>query len=210
VLEPEDFIPVAEETGQIHTLGRLVLREACRQLALWHRTHPHLTMAVNISRRQLLDTGFGEEVRQALADHRLNADALRLEITETDAAADPMAVRRALESIYALIGVRAHLDDFGTGASSFTFLRGVPGDALKVDRSFVLAMTADEGAYEIVQAITGLAHNLGMEVVAEGVEEESQVRVLGKLGCEYLQGFLLGRPMGPDAAGAALRSRAPA
>jgi diguanylate cyclase (GGDEF)-like protein/PAS domain S-box-containing protein len=206
-LEPEDFIPVAEETGLIHTLGRLVLREACRQLALWHRTQPQLTMAVNISRRQLLDAGFGDEVRRALADHGLHPDALRLEITETDAAADPTAVRRALESIYALIGVRSHLDDFGTGASSFTFLRGFPGDALKIDRSFVLAMPADEGAYEIVQAITGLAHNLGMEVVAEGVEEQSQVRILRTLGCEYLQGFLLGRPMGPDDASAALRTR---
>jgi diguanylate cyclase (GGDEF)-like protein/PAS domain S-box-containing protein len=194
-LNPDQFIPVAEETGLIHTLGRLVLREACRQIAIWRRHRPQLTMAVNISRRQLLDQGFGAEVRAALTDHDLPAHALRLEITETEAAADPMAVRRALESIYALVGVRAHLDDFGTGSSSLTFLRGFPGDVLKIDRSFVLAMPADEGAFQIVQAITGLAHNLGMQIVAEGVEEEAQAEMLRALGCEFQQGFLHGRPM---------------
>ena len=199
-LGPDEFIPVAEETGLIHTLGRLVLREACRQLALWRHRRPHLTMAVNISRRQLLDCEFGEEVQRALRDHRLPPEALRLEITETEAAADPVAVRRALEALYGLVGVRAHLDDFGTGASSLTFLRGFPGDALKIDRSFVLALGSDEGAFQIVRAIIGLAHNLGMEVVAEGVEEESQADVLRRLGCEYLQGFLLGRPMPPEGA----------
>ena len=210
VLTPDEFIPVAEETGLIHTLGRLVLDEACLKVALWRRRMPHLTMAVNISRRQLLDQSFPEEVRRALREHGLPADALRLEITETDAAADPMAVRRALETLYELVGVRAHLDDFGTGASSLTFLRGFPGDALKIDRSFVHAMATDEGAFQIVQAIAGLAHNLGMEIVAEGVEEEGQAAQLRTLGCEYLQGFLLGRPMPPELAAQAVTPRAAA
>jgi diguanylate cyclase (GGDEF)-like protein len=203
-LTPDEFIPVAEETGLIHMLGRLVLREACAKAAEWRRRVPLLTMAVNISRRQLLDQSFPEEVRRALHDHRLPPDALRLEITETEAAADPLAVRRALETLYELVGVRAHLDDFGTGASSLTFLRGFPGDALKIDRSFVHAMGSDEGAFQIVQAIAGLAHNLGMEIVAEGVEESAQAETLRTLGCEYLQGFLLGRPMPPDRASEAL------
>ena len=203
-LTPDEFIPVAEETGLIHTLGRLVLREACAQVEQWRRRAPDLTMAVNISRRQLLDQGFPEDVRRALRDHGLPADALRLEITETDAAADPLAVRRALETLYELVGVRAHLDDFGTGASSLTFLRGFPGDALKIDRTFVHAMGTDEGAFQIVQAIAGLAHNLGMEIVAEGVEEEGQAALLRTLGCEYLQGFLLGVPMPPERAARAL------
>ena len=208
-MKPDRFIPVAEETGLIHMLGRLVLREACRQLAIWRHGHPELTMAVNISRRQLLDQSFGDEVRRALADHGLPPESLRLEITETEAAADPTAVRRALESIYALVGVRAHLDDFGTGSSSLTFLRGFPGDVLKIDRSFVLAMPADEGAYQIVQAICGLAHNLGMQIVAEGVEDEGQATTLRALGCEFQQGYLHGRPMPPDQASASLvRSRA--
>ena len=195
VIGPELFIPIAEETGLIHPLGRLVLREACRQLTIWRRRDPSLTMSVNISGRQLLDALYVHEVAEALADHDLSPDALRLEITETEAAADPEAVRQALQAIHERLGVRAHLDDFGTGASSLTFLRGFPGDALKIDRSFVLAMHNDEGAFQIVKAILGLAHNLGMKVIAEGVETHSQLHVLRGLGCELVQGFLLAEPL---------------
>jgi diguanylate cyclase (GGDEF)-like protein/PAS domain S-box-containing protein len=206
VLSPEQFIPIAEETGLIYGLGRIVLREACRQLVEWRREHPMLglTMSVNISGRQLLDPAFAEDVARALADTGADPSAVRVEITETEAAADPLAVQGALQALYESAGVRAHLDDFGTGTSSLTFLRGFPGDALKIDRSFVLAMHDDEGAFQIVQAIIGLAHNLGMEVVAEGVETEAQLDVLRNLGCEYLQGFLLGRPVPADRAAALL------
>jgi EAL domain-containing protein (putative c-di-GMP-specific phosphodiesterase class I) len=153
-------------------------------------------MSVNLSGRQLLDPTFADEVAAALADHDLDPGALRLEITESEAAADPVAVCAALETLHRRIGVRARLDDFGTGASSLTFLRGFPGDALKIDRSFVAAMSTDEGAFQIVTAIVGLAHNLGIEVVAEGVETQDQLALLRRLGSEYLQGFLIGRPMG--------------
>jgi diguanylate cyclase (GGDEF)-like protein/PAS domain S-box-containing protein len=196
-LQPDRFIPIAEETGLIHPLGRVVLREACRQLKAWRScTSAPLTMSVNLSGRQLLDPTFADEVAAALADHDLDPGALRLEITESEAAADPVAVCAALETLHRRIGVRARLDDFGTGASSLTFLRGFPGDALKIDRSFVAAMSTDEGAFQIVTAIVGLAHNLGIEVVAEGVETQDQLALLRRLGSEYLQGFLIGRPMG--------------
>jgi EAL domain-containing protein (putative c-di-GMP-specific phosphodiesterase class I) len=207
-LQPDSFIPIAEETGLIHPLGRLVLREACRQLGEWRGRSPtDLTMSVNLSGRQLLDVEFAGEVSAALADHGLRPEALRLEITESEAAADPAAACSALEMLYRRIGVRARLDDFGTGASSLTFLRGFPGDALKIDRSFVAEMATDEGAFQIVTAIVGLAHNLGIEVVAEGVETEVQLMLLRDLGCEFVQGFLIGRPL--EAAAAELRLERP-
>ncbi len=155
-MAPDEFIPVAEETGMIATLGELVLREACRQLAEWRQGNPHagsLTMAVNISGRQLLEPTVAEHVRSALSDHGIEPEALRLEITETAASSDSGAVHAALERLYADTGVRAHLDDFGTGAASLTVLRGFPGDALKIDRSFVDSMGTDPGAFQIVRAV---------------------------------------------------------
>jgi diguanylate cyclase (GGDEF)-like protein/PAS domain S-box-containing protein len=203
-MTPDEFIPVAEETGMISSLGRLVLREACRQLQEWRRREDgaaHLTMAVNISGRQLLEPSFAGHVRAALQDHDIEPDALRLEITETAASADAVAVRDALEQLFADTGVRAHLDDFGTGAASLTVLRGFPGDALKIDRSFVDSMSTDPGALQIVRAVVSLAHELGMSVVAEGVETDWQLELLRELQCEYAQGFLLARPLDPIAAG---------
>ncbi len=203
-MTPDEFIPVAEETGMISSLGRLVLREACRQLQEWRRTDPTasgLTMNVNISGRQLQEPAFAGQVLAALADHGIEPDALRLEITETAASADVATVRAALEQLYADTGVRAHLDDFGTGAASLTVLRGFPGDALKIDRSFVDSMSTDPGAHQIVRAVVGLAHELGMSVVAEGVETEWQMAALRDLDCEFAQGYLLARPLDPVAAG---------
>jgi diguanylate cyclase (GGDEF)-like protein/PAS domain S-box-containing protein len=204
-LTPDQFIPVAEETGLIGTLGRLVLREACRQLGVWRRGGAsELTMAVNISGRQLLEPAFADEVETALRDFGLDPAALHLEITETAAAADADAVHGALSRLYERTGVRAHLDDFGTGTASLTVLRGFPGDALKIDRSFVLSMGTDEGAFQIVRAVVELAHELGMSVVAEGVERQWQLDLLRELKCEYCQGFLLAKPLDAAAAGALL------
>ena len=203
-MTPDEFIPVAEETGMISVLGRLVLREACRQLGEWRRGDPsarELTMSVNISGRQLLEPAFAGQVIAALSDHGLQADCLRLEITETAASADAEAVQHALSQLFTDTGVRAHLDDFGTGAASLTVLRGFPGDALKIDRSFVDSMGTDAGAMQIVRAVVGLAHDLGMSVVAEGVETDQQLSTLRDLDCEFCQGFLLARPLDPAAAG---------
>ncbi len=203
-MTPDEFIPVAEETGMISSLGRLVLREACRQLQEWRRDDPSasgLTMNVNISGRQLQEPAFAAQVIAALADHGIEAEALRLEITETAASADVATVRSALQQLYTDTGVRAHLDDFGTGAASLTVLRGFPGDALKIDRSFVDSMGSDPGALQIVRAVVGLAHELGMSVVAEGVETEGQLSALRDLDCEFAQGYLLARPLDALAAG---------
>jgi EAL domain-containing protein (putative c-di-GMP-specific phosphodiesterase class I) len=199
VLGPDLFIPVAEETGLIRPLGRSVLREACRQLSAWREAGigSGLTMAVNISRLQLIEPGFLDEVRSALADFQLEADDLRLEITETEATIDADATHVALEAIHQVAGVRIHLDDFGTGASSLTFLRGFPGDALKIDRSFVEALAHDTGALQIIKAIVDLARNLNMSVVAEGVESQEQLGTLRELGCEFAQGFLFATPLSP-------------
>ena len=173
MLRPDQFIPVAEETGLIGSLGRLVLREACRQLAAWRRGRRAATlrMNVNISGRQLLDPGFlGEVDRGDRATTTCRPTRCGSRSPRREAAADYAAVGTALATLLEQTGVRAHLDDFGTGTSSLTFLRRFPGDALKIDRSFVQAMGNDEGAFQIVKAILALAHNMGMEVVAEGVE----------------------------------------
>ncbi|MEA2170678.1 MAG: hypothetical protein QOF76_3978 [Solirubrobacteraceae bacterium] len=206
LMMPDAFIPVAEETGMIATLGRLVLREACRQLAEWQQRPggQGLFVSVNISGRQLLEPGFVAEVEAALDDAGILPAALRLEVTETTASTDTEAVRLALERMFRLTGVQAYLDDFGVGTASLTALREFPGDALKIDRSFVLAMSTDPGAFHIVKAVVALAHELGMAVVAEGVESQSQLDLLRSLDCEYCQGYLLARPLSPAAAGTLL------
>jgi diguanylate cyclase (GGDEF)-like protein/PAS domain S-box-containing protein len=208
LLAPDLFIPIAEETGLVRVLGREVLHTACAQLVQWRAALPGepIRMSVNISRVQLLETHFVDEVRAALTEHGLDPDALRLEVTETDAAADAESARLTLQDVHGTAGVQTHLDDFGTGASSLTFLRGFPGDALKIDRSFIFAMSSDEGAFQIVKAILGLAHNLGMSVVAEGVEHEEHRDALIELGCEFGQGYLFDRPLEADAAFARLQA----
>lgn len=198
VVPPDRFVPVAEEIGLISQLGRRVLHEACRQLGRWRADAPEITMAVNVSGRQLLEPGFAAEVEAALQANGLPPDALRLELTETAAADDQFAVSRALEELLRRTGVRAHLDDFGTGTSSLTFLHDFPGDALKIDRSFVFAMADDHGASQIVRAICSLARELGIDVVAEGVETTWQLEMLREFECDYAQGFLLARPLAPD------------
>ena len=208
LLAPDLFIPIAEETGLIRALGRQVLSRACGQVAEWRAElgGDAPQMSVNISRVQLLEPALVDEIRAALDAHGLPAEILRLEVTENDVAADAEAARRTLQAVHDSAGVKTHLDDFGTGASSLTFLRGFPGDALKIDRAFILAMFEDEGAFQIVKAIVGLAHNLGMKVVAEGVEREDHRSALLELGCDYGQGYLFDRPLEPEAALARLRA----
>ena len=201
LISPADFIPIAEDTGLIVPLGEWVLREASRQLAEWHARFPglpELFVAVNVSRRQLTDPGLLATVRGALADTRLRPASLRLEITESalvedDASADP--VLRKLKAL----GVRLEMDDFGTGYSSLSCLNRFPLDGLKIDRSFVSHTTRRDYA-AVLQAIITLARNLGMEVVAEGLEQPEQVALLQALDCEYGQGYFFSKPLPADAA----------
>jgi diguanylate cyclase (GGDEF)-like protein/PAS domain S-box-containing protein len=205
--EPADFVPIAEETGLIVPLGAWVLRAACVQLAEWRRLPQGggLTMGVNVSRRQLTDPGFEDLLADALGAAALEPAALRLEVSEIELSRDPDGLRSRLVHLFEAHGVRSHIDDFGTGASSLRLLHDFPGDAVKIHRGLVIGMGHDAGAFEIVKALAGLAHNLGLEVIAEGVERDEQLDHLARLGCEFAQGFHLAAPLAPSGAAALLR-----
>ena len=201
-VEPREFVAVAEETGLIVPLGRFVLREAARRAAEWD-----MCVCVNLSARQLADPDFTRTVERALADSGARPAHLRLEVTESAMTQDPEGALRTLADLRARVGVSAHLDDFGTGASSLRFLHRFPGDALKIDRGLVIDMLTDSGSHEIVKAIVGLAHNLGMEVVGKGVETAEHLEKLRVLGCELGQGFHLSAPLTAEAAADLLAPR---
>src|SRR3954466_894355 len=205
-IEPREFVPIADETGLILPLGRFVLDETCRQLATW-RKHPrgqHVTVSVNVSQRQLADPGFVDVVTGALAGARLDPRGMRLEVAESSMMDDPDAARRVLGRLFDEHSVAARIDDFGLGASSVRQLHRFPGDAVKLDRTFVVPMLEDEAAQDIVRATVALAHNLGMEVIAEGVETQAHLDELKLLGCEYAQGFHVAGPLEAGAATALL------
>jgi diguanylate cyclase (GGDEF)-like protein len=204
-VEPDEFVAVAEETGLIVPLGHFVLREAARRAAQWG-----VPVSVNISARQLSDPDLARAVEDALIRSGARPGDLRLEVTESAMAHDPEAACETLAELHRGLGVGAHLDDFGTGASSLRFLHRFPGDALKVDRSLVIGMLTDAGSHAIVKAVVGLAHNLGMEVVGEGVESAAHLDALAELGCESVQGFHLSPPLTAEAATHMLTERAAA
>jgi diguanylate cyclase (GGDEF)-like protein/PAS domain S-box-containing protein len=202
--EPSEFVPIAEETGLIVPLGEWVMRTACAQLAEWRElpAGAGLFMSVNVSHRQLIDTEFGPMLAAALEASQLDPRALRLEVKEG------VLPQRALQHVLDAYGVRSHIDDFGTGASSLRLLHGFPGDAVKIHRDLVIGMGREAGAFEIVKALVGLAHNLGLEVIAEGVETDAQLDHLKLLGCEFAQGFNVSAPLRPEDATALLRDLA--
>jgi EAL domain-containing protein (putative c-di-GMP-specific phosphodiesterase class I) len=201
-IEPLEFVTVAEETGLIQALGRFVLREACRQLSGWRATTSgaDLTVGVNISGRQLADPSFAAGVTATLAETGLDPRGLRLEVAESAMSYDPDGARRVLAGLFEHHAVAAHIDDFGLGASSLRWLHRFPGDAVKMDRSFVLEMNANLESFGIVKTIVSLAHNLGMEVIAEGVETREALDLLKLLGCEFAQGFYIAGALEAEAA----------
>jgi diguanylate cyclase (GGDEF)-like protein/PAS domain S-box-containing protein len=194
---PEEFVSVAEETGLIVPLGRAVLRDACRRLAAWRRAHGYgdLTVHVNVSARELMDPGFVDGLATVLSQTGADPDGLRLEIDETALMEHPERGRATLVQIREQLGVRAHIDDFGSGASALRDLHSFPGDAVKMDRSFVADLGTSTGSLEIARAVVGLAHGLGLEVIAEGVETREQLALLRELGCELAQGFYIAAPL---------------
>jgi EAL domain-containing protein (putative c-di-GMP-specific phosphodiesterase class I) len=197
LLSPEEFIGIAEETGLIVPLGRWVLRTACRQVRTWRNQHPSLSwlpVGVNVSSRQFALPTIVEEIASALTDSSLPASCLRLEITETTAMEDADSTTQTLSRLHGM-GVAFYMDDFGTGYSSLSYLHRMPIDALKIDRRFVGSMETDEMSRSIVQAITTLAHSLGMKVIAEGVETASQLQAVRAMGCDLCQGFHLSKPL---------------
>jgi diguanylate cyclase (GGDEF)-like protein/PAS domain S-box-containing protein len=197
---PCDFIPVAEEAGLVAGLGRLIMSSACHTLRDWREqglVGPEVTVSVNVSARQLADDIIVDDVRAVLAETDLPEANLVLEITESTLIENPEVAGLVLRELLGL-GVSIQLDDFGTGYSSLTVLQHFPGDTLKIDREFVASMTDRAESQIIVRSIVALAHNLGLHVVAEGIENSHQMQVLTALGCEYGQGFHLARPFAAD------------
>ena len=197
LVAPDQFIPLAEETGLVVPLGLWVLEQACRQVAAWSTVSPELSVSVNVSQRQLRRGEFGAEVGAVLASTGIEPSRIALEITESAIMAD---VGSTIERLHALksLGVRVAVDDFGTGYSSFSWLRQLPVDVLKIDKEFVDELgRRDRGGF-LVAAIIDLAHNLGLRTVAEGIERPTQLARLKDLRCDLGQGYHVGRPMPPE------------
>ena len=198
VLMPDEFIPVAETSGAIIPIGRWVLHEACRQAAEW-RNHGHeVGVAVNVSAMQLRNDGLLEDVRGALRRSGLDAQSLTLEITETALMRDADDAAQRLARLKAL-GLRIAIDDFGTGYSSIAYLRRFPVDALKLDRSFIDGDVSSPVANALIHTVVELGRALGMQTLAEGIEDEEQLEMLQSQHCDQGQGFLLCRPLDADA-----------
>ncbi|HET9995069.1 MAG TPA: EAL domain-containing protein [Candidatus Acidoferrum sp.] len=194
---PAGFISVAEDTGLILSIGNWVLREACRQMRVWNQqfpSNPVFTVAVNISAKQFIQPDLVGEIGQILYESGLAPPSLKLELTESVTMRDEERTTRILRELKGL-GVQLCMDDFGTGYSSLSYLRRFALDIIKIDRSFVSEMIKSTESREIVKTILSLGSNLGMEVVAEGVESAEQVSLLQSLGCEFAQGYFFSRPL---------------
>jgi EAL domain-containing protein (putative c-di-GMP-specific phosphodiesterase class I) len=198
LLAPGEFVALAEDSGLILPIGHWVLDAACRQIRAWRDAGLAVPRcAVNLSARQLAGDALVADVAQALAANGLQPDALEVEITESVLMADPQRAGRILQGLSAL-GVHIAIDDFGTGYSSLAYLKRFPAQTVKIDRSFVAGLPDDRDDAAITQAVVAMAHSLGLEVVAEGVEKPEQVDFLHALGCHTAQGYLIGRPVPAD------------
>lgn len=200
IVSPDEFIPLAEETKLIVPLGQWALRQACVELAHWLRLfpdRPKFFMTVNVSGKQLEGRDFTQDLLPVLNETAIDASLLKLEVTETIIMDDPDAAEAMLRHIKSL-GVNLAIDDFGTGYSSLSYLHRFPFDTLKIDKSFVEKMLESEKHFDTVKIITMLASSLGMNVVAEGVEDERSLGKLRELGCTYGQGYLFSRPVTSD------------
>jgi len=201
LLPPGEFIPVAEHTGLIKPLTTWVLTTALRQCRHWldeadGRRWNELSIAINLSTRSLLDDDFPQEVEAALDRWAIPAHLLELEITESAIMTDPVRARRLLTEL-AELGVKIAIDDFGTGYSSLAYLKDLPVNQLKIDQSFVQNMHQDLNDAIIVRSVVDLGHNLGLQIVAEGVEDHETWDQLAQLGCDDAQGYFLAKPMAP-------------
>ncbi|MFN8579725.1 MAG: EAL domain-containing protein [Gemmatimonadaceae bacterium] len=195
LVAPNEFLSVAEETGLIIPIGRWVLQEACRQAATWADDGDGApSVSVNLAPRQLEHEALIADLREALSTSGLSAGRLILEVTESQIMRAPEQARTRLHEIKAL-GVRVAIDDFGTGYSSLSHLQYFPVDELKIDRTFVSRINDGEREASFIRTMIALARSLGIEVVAEGIEEEAQHESLASLGCDVGQGYLFSRPM---------------
>ncbi len=207
IIPPGEFIPLAEHTGLIRPLALWTLNAALLQERAWRRAGLDVGIAVNLGTESLQDQDLAATVARLLGATETPPGRLTLEITESAMMADPARALRVLGQIHDL-GVRISIDDFGTGYSSLAYLKGLPVDEVKVDQSFVKELSVDYQDACIVRAVIDLGHNLGLRVVAEGVEDRETLELLRDLGCDHAQGFLFGRPMGPEDFAAWIAERA--
>jgi len=197
MISPLQFIPIAEDTGLIVGFGHWALEIACRDARTWQDEGHPIQVSVNLSARQLDRPELAEEVAQVIASARLDPGQLELEITESGVMRNPTQAAARLQELRNL-GVSLAIDDFGTGYSSLSYLRNFPLSTLKIDRSFVKDLPADEDAAALTAGIIGLAHRLRMKVVAEGVETLEQLGYLRANGCDEIQGYYLSKPIAAD------------
>lgn len=194
LVPPGEFIPVAEMSDLIQSLGLWVLETALKQIKVWQNKGLNLVVSINLSTRNLMDYTFPSHIERMLAQYKVPPQLLEIEITESTLIGDPERALHVINRIHK-IGVRFAIDDFGTGYSSLSYLKRLPIDTLKIDRSFIHDMLTDEQDAVIVRSTLGLAHSFGLEVVAEGVEDQATLEVLRTLQCEQAQGFLISRPV---------------
>ena len=196
LLSPLEFIPVAEQSNLIIAVTQAVLQEACSQARIWRSQFPPdllFSISVNVPAKYLTKPDLVQEISALIAEHDLPAEYLRLEMTESGIMEDPESASQALSRLSEL-GVKTHIDDFGTGYSSLSYLANLPVHALKIDRAFVSQLDVDERKSMIVRSVVALAHNLGLKVIAEGVETPHQLDYLKALKCQYGQGYLFSTP----------------
>ena len=197
LLQPADFVPLAEETGMIVPIGWWVLREACTQMRHWlaaYPLHENLTVSVNLSARQFTQPDLVEQIDYILAETGCPGRALKLEITESVIMRDPKQATAMLNALKER-GIGLCIDDFGTGYSSLSYLNSFPIDTLKIDRSFVSQVDHDGSSLELIETIVALSRVLGMSAVAEGVETPEQLELVRRLGSHYAQGFYFAVPL---------------
>jgi diguanylate cyclase (GGDEF)-like protein len=193
-IPPDEFIPLAEKTGLIKPLTFWVLDKALQQCARWQKSGLHITTAVNLSTQNLKDTLLDERIQQLLERWQVGANSIILEITETDMMTNPEEALELSMRLHAM-GIGLSIDDFGTGYSSLVYLKKLPVQEVKIDRSFIIDTNRDKDSEVIVQSIIDLAHNLDLKVVAEGVEDNRVIKQLANLGCDYAQGFYISLPL---------------
>jgi diguanylate cyclase (GGDEF)-like protein len=194
LLLPDRFVPLAERTGLIGALGNWVIEAGCKQARQWRDNGLRMRVAINLSAHQMRQDDIADRIADALKRHRIHPSLLTCEITETAAMEDTGATQETFRRLGEL-GTHLSIDDFGTGYSSLAYLRQLPAEELKIDRSFVMDLEHSADARAVVDAVVKLAHALGLKVVAEGVENQRQQQILAALGCDELQGFLFARPM---------------
>jgi EAL domain-containing protein (putative c-di-GMP-specific phosphodiesterase class I) len=204
---PDEFIGVAEDSGQIVPIGLWVIEEVCRQINAWKEANaPVPRVAINVSPAQFRQPDFHSQIRDVLRRHQIDPDLIELELTEGSLMEDTDGVRSCLQALK-LIGVRLAIDDFGTGYSCLSYLRRFPIDVLKIDRSFVAELLTSDDDQAICGAIISIAQRLSLDVVAEGIECEQQLAFLARHGCAYGQGYYFSAPLEPNAIRAMLVER---